>query len=155
VLVGGGLGRTPMLAQVVRDFLPQADLLPYVEAILGAYNVKGRRDNKYKARVKITVFENGLENFKAAVEERFERLKGQWSGVDQEILRGIEAQFAPPAFRNAPVDDFEAFRRRTGCSGPGRTRTSSRTGWTATPLSRSLSRSTGRRRGMPRRSRCA
>jgi sulfite reductase (NADPH) hemoprotein beta-component len=64
--------------------LPQADLLPYIEAILGAYNLKGRRDNKYKARVKITVFENGLESFKADVEERFARLRAQWSGVDQE-----------------------------------------------------------------------
>jgi sulfite reductase (NADPH) hemoprotein beta-component len=110
VLVGGGLGRTPMLAQVIRDWLPQADLLPYIEAILGAYNLKGRRDNKYKARVKITVFENGLESFKADVEERFARLRAQWSGVDQEVLREIERQFAPPAFRNAPTDAFDAAR---------------------------------------------
>jgi sulfite reductase (NADPH) hemoprotein beta-component len=113
-MVGGGLGRTPMLAQVIRDFLPQADLLPYIEAVLGAYNLRGRRDNKYKARIKITVFENGLDAFKAQVEERFARLRPQWSGVDQQILEGIEAQFAPPAFRNAPYDDFEAFRASNG-----------------------------------------
>ncbi|TNC73790.1 nitrite/sulfite reductase [Rubellimicrobium roseum] len=114
VLVGGGLGRTPMLAQVIRDFLPKADLLPYIEAILGAYNLKGRRDNKYKARIKITVFENGLDAFKADVEERFARLRSQWTGADQEILAEIEAQFAPPAFRNAPVDAYEAFRAGNG-----------------------------------------
>jgi sulfite reductase (NADPH) hemoprotein beta-component len=110
VLVGGGLGRTPMLGRVIRDFLPVADLLPYVEAILGAYNLRGRRDNKYKARIKITVFENGLDAFKAEVEERFERLRGQWSGADQEMLREIERQFAPPAWRNAPDGEFEALR---------------------------------------------
>ncbi|EYD75776.1 Sulfite reductase [NADPH] hemoprotein beta-component [Rubellimicrobium mesophilum DSM 19309] len=110
VYVGGGLGRTPMLAQVIRDFLPQADLLPYLEAILGAYNLKGRRDNKWKARIKITVFENGLDAFRADVEERFERLRSQWSGVDQDILAEIRPHFAPPAFRNAPVDSYEAFR---------------------------------------------
>jgi sulfite reductase (NADPH) hemoprotein beta-component len=111
VLVGGGLGRTPMLAQVIRPFLPRADLLPYVEAILGAYNLKGRRDNKHKARVKITVFENGLDSFKAEVEERFARLKPQFSGVDQAVLAEIEAAFAPPAFRDAPVDKYVDERR--------------------------------------------
>jgi sulfite reductase (NADPH) hemoprotein beta-component len=110
VLVGGGLGRTPMLAQVIRDFLPAGDLLPYIEAILGAYNLGGRRDNKYKARIKITVFENGLDAFRAQVEERFARLRGEWSGVDQAILAEIGRHFAPPAFRDAPTDGYEAFR---------------------------------------------
>lgn len=110
VLVGGGLGRTPMLGQVIRDFLPAEDLLPYVEAILGAYNLKGRRDNKYKARIKITVFENGLEAFRAEVEERFARLRSEWKGADRALLAEIERHFAPPAFREAPLDDYEAFR---------------------------------------------
>ncbi|AMY69008.1 nitrite/sulfite reductase [Frigidibacter mobilis] len=108
VLVGGGLGRTPMLGAVIRDFLPKADLLPYLEAIVSTYNVMGRRDNKYKARIKITVFENGIDTFKAAVEERFGETRAQFSGVDQQILKGIEAQFAPPAFRNAPTEAFDA-----------------------------------------------
>ncbi|RWR13022.1 nitrite/sulfite reductase [Paenirhodobacter populi] len=108
VLVGGGLGRTPMLGQVIRDFLPVADLLPYLEAVISTYNLMGRRDNKYKARIKITVFENGLDAFKAAVEEEFARIRPTFSGVDQEILRGIAAQFAPPAFKNDPVDSYEA-----------------------------------------------
>ena len=107
VLVGGGLGRTPMLGQVIRDFLPKADLLPYLEAIVSTWNLIGRRDNKYKARIKITVFENGLENFKAEVEEEFARIRPGFTGVDQEILKDIAAQFAPPAFKNAPVDFHE------------------------------------------------
>ncbi len=75
VIVGGGLGRTPMIGQTIRDFLPKADLLPYLEAILSVYNLIGRRDNKYKARIKITVFENGLDAFKAEVEDAFARLR--------------------------------------------------------------------------------
>ncbi|MBC7139160.1 MAG: nitrite/sulfite reductase [Defluviimonas sp.] len=108
VLVGGGLGRTPMLGVVIRDFLPKRDLLPYLEAIVSTYNVMGRRDNKYKARIKITVFENGIDMFKQAVEARFVETRREFSGVDQQILKGIEAQFAPPAFRDAPTDAFDA-----------------------------------------------
>ncbi|WP_163849441.1 nitrite/sulfite reductase [Pseudooceanicola aestuarii] len=108
VLVGGGLGRTPMIAKVIRDFLPKADLLPYLEAIVSVYNLLGRRDNKYKARIKITVHENGIDTVREKVEARFAQLRPLFSGVDQQMLDGIEAQFAPPAFRNAPVDLFEA-----------------------------------------------
>ena len=61
VYVGGGLGRTPMIGRMVRDFLPERDLLGYVEAILRVYNLEGRRDNKFKARIKILVHEKGLE----------------------------------------------------------------------------------------------
>ena len=75
VIVGGGLGRTPMIGHVIRPFLKKADLLPYLEAIVSVYNVMGRRDNKYKARIKITVFENGIEKFRDAVESRFEQVK--------------------------------------------------------------------------------
>jgi len=110
VIVGGGLGRTPMVGKVIREFLPVADLLPYCEAIVSVYNVLGRRDNKYKARIKITVFENGLEAFRDLVEAKFTELRPQFSGVDQEILGQIEAQFAPPAFRAAPTDGYEATR---------------------------------------------
>ena len=58
VIVGGGLGRTPMIGKVVRDFLPEADLLPYLEAVVSVWNLLGRRDNKYKSRIKITVHEH-------------------------------------------------------------------------------------------------
>ncbi|MFD1912334.1 nitrite/sulfite reductase [Halodurantibacterium flavum] len=109
VIVGGGLGRTPMIGKVVREFLPKADLLPYVEAILSVYNSFGRRDNKYKARIKITVHETGLDKIREMVEARFAEIRPQFSGVDQELLADIEAAFAPPQFRNAPVDAYEDF----------------------------------------------
>ncbi len=110
VLVGGGLGRTPMIGQVISPFVPQADLLPYVEAVLAVYNLLGRRDNKFKARIKITVFENGLDHFRAEVDREFLRTRAAFSGVDQDILAQIEQHFAPPAFRNAPIDGYEAHR---------------------------------------------
>jgi sulfite reductase (NADPH) hemoprotein beta-component len=108
VNVGGGLGRTPMIGQVIRDFLPKADLLPYCEAIVSVWNAIGRRDNKYKARIKITVHETGLEAFRDLVEARFAEIRPDFTGVDQDLLAGIEAEFAPPAFRNAPTDAFDA-----------------------------------------------
>ena len=111
VIVGGGLGRTPMIGHVIRPFLKKADLLPYLEAIVSVYNVMGRRDNKYKARIKITVFENGIEKFRDAVESRFEQVKREFTEVDQAVLAEIEQQFLPPAFRNAPDDAYEAARK--------------------------------------------
>ncbi len=75
VIVGGGLGRTPMIGKVIREFLPREDLLPYVEAIVSVYNLLGRRDNKYKARIKITVHENGLEKVRDLVEARFAEIR--------------------------------------------------------------------------------
>ena len=109
VMVGGGLGRTPMIAFTVRDFLPIADLLPYVEAVLSVYNVLGRRDNKYKARIKITVHETGREEISRMIEERFMETRPQFGGADQALLDDIRDAFAPPAFRNAPLDGYDAF----------------------------------------------
>jgi sulfite reductase (NADPH) hemoprotein beta-component len=111
VLVGGGLGRTPMIGVTVRDFLPEADLLPYVEAILSVYNTLGRRDNKYKARIKITLHETGAEEITRLIEARFAELRPQFGGADQALLAEIRAAFAPPAFRNAPTDAFDAFHK--------------------------------------------
>ena len=110
VIVGGGLGRTPMIGKVIRAFLPKADLLPYCEAIVSVYNLLGRRDNKYKARIKITVAENGLEKIRDLVDARFEELRLEFNGFDQELLAEIEAQFAPPEFRDGPVEAFDAYR---------------------------------------------
>jgi len=109
VIVGGGLGRTPMIGHTVRDFLPKADLLPYVEAVLSVYNTLGRRDNKYKARIKITVHETGKEEITRLIEDRFAELRPLFGGNDQKLLAEIEQAFAPPAFRNAPVDAYDAF----------------------------------------------
>jgi len=110
VIVGGGLGRTPMVGKVLRSFLPKADLLPYCEAIVSVYNLLGRRDNKYKARIKITVHENGLEKVKALVEDRFAAVRQTYTGHDQALLTEIEAAFAPPAFVSKSTDGYEAAR---------------------------------------------
>jgi sulfite reductase (NADPH) hemoprotein beta-component len=109
VIVGGGLGRTPMIGVTVRDFLPEADLLPYVEAVLSVYNTLGRRDNKYKARIKITVHETGKDAITEMIEARFAELRPLFGGNDQKLLAEIREAFAPPAFRNAPVDAYDAF----------------------------------------------
>ena len=109
VIVGGGLGRTPMIGHTVREFLPKADLLPYVEAILSVYNMLGRRDNKYKARIKITVHETGVEEMTRLIEERFAQIRPQFGGHDQALLAEIEAAFAPPVFRDAPTGAYDAF----------------------------------------------
>ncbi len=110
VIVGGGFGRTPMVGKVLRDFLPKADLLPYCEAIVSVYNLLGRRDNKYKARIKITVHENGLEKIQELVEERFAAIRDGFSGHDQALLKEIEGAFAPPTFVTKSTDGYEAAR---------------------------------------------
>jgi len=110
IFVGGGLGRTPMIGKVLGDFLAPEDLLPYVEATVSVWNLLGRRDNKYKSRIKITVHENGIASIRERVEARFAEIKPAFTGVDQEMLEGIKAQFALPAFRNAPTDAFDAYR---------------------------------------------
>ena len=110
VIVGGGLGRTPMVGKVIREFLPKEDLLPYVEAIVSVYNLLGRRDNKYKARIKITVAENGLDTYRDLVEKRFAEIRPAFAGGDQSLLASIEDQFAAPEFRTAPTDAFDTYR---------------------------------------------
>ena len=107
VIVGGGLGRTPMLGHVVRQFLPIPDLLPYVEAVLSVYNTLGRRDNKYKARIKITVHETGASEITRMIEERFVETRAQFGGADQALLDDIRAAFAPPAFRNGDTSAYD------------------------------------------------
>ncbi|SFG12722.1 sulfite reductase (NADPH) hemoprotein beta-component [Palleronia marisminoris] len=108
VLAGGGLGRTPMIGQVVREFIPEADLLPYCEAIVSVYNLLGRRDNKYKARLKITVHETGIEEIRRMVEERFAEIRPHFTGVDQQILGEIQSHFAPPAYKDSDLSAYQA-----------------------------------------------
>jgi sulfite reductase (NADPH) hemoprotein beta-component len=103
VIVGGGLGRTPMLGKTVRAFLPKADLLPYLEAILQVYNLSGRRDNKYKARIKILVHETGEDEIRARIEAAFAENKARLRPLDPALVAAIEAAFAPPAFE-PPID---------------------------------------------------
>ncbi|KIN60812.1 Sulfite reductase [Sulfitobacter noctilucae] len=99
VIIGGGLGRTPMIGKVLYDFVAQADLLPTIEAIVSVYNLLGRRDNKYKARIKITVHENGIEDIRSRVDARYALIRDEFTGVDQQMLSRIESDFAAPEFR--------------------------------------------------------
>lgn len=107
VIVGGGLGRTPMIGKVINDFLPEANLLPYLEAVVSVWNQIGRRDNKYKARIKITVHEHGIDEIRRLVEDRFVQTRATFSGVDQDMLRDIEDHFAAPAFKTASEASFK------------------------------------------------
>ncbi len=103
VTVGGGLGRTPMIGHLIRDFLPEEDLLSYVEAVLRVYNLFGRRDNKYKARIKILVHEAGADEIRRQVEEEWQRIRGGALRLPAEELRRIAAYFAPPVMAPRPA----------------------------------------------------
>ncbi|WP_170580266.1 nitrite/sulfite reductase [Ruegeria arenilitoris] len=108
VLVGGGLGRTPMIGKELSDFVAFDDLLAYLEATVSVWNQIGRRDNKYKARIKITVHEHGIDAIRAKVNERFLQVRPQFKGADMALLDQIKAHFAPPAFREGSVAAFES-----------------------------------------------
>ena len=97
VMVGGGLGRTPILAQQVREALPWRHLLSYVEAILRVFNRHGRRDNKYKARIKILVKALGVEAFAREVEEEWQHIKDGPAELTEAEYERVAAFFAPPA----------------------------------------------------------
>ena len=107
VIVGGGLGRTPMEGKVIRDHLPVADLLPYLEAILHVYNLHGRRDNKYKARIKIFVHEEGLDDIRAEVEAAFAWQKPRFAAPSDDLIAGIQAAFAVPRWSERPFTAYE------------------------------------------------
>ena len=106
VFVGGGLGRTPIIGQQLHSELAAEDLLPYLEAVLSVYNVAGRRDNKYKARIKITVSEMGIDVFREKVEAAFERLRPAFTGQDLSVLGEIHAHFESPSFLEKSQDVY-------------------------------------------------
>ena len=110
IIVGGGLGRTPMIGKTLAEFLPKADLLPFVEATVNVWNRLGRRDNKYKSRIKITVHEHGIDDIRARVLTRFEQIKPTFKGVDRDLFAQIQQNFGAPAYRNGPVDAHTAMR---------------------------------------------
>ena len=105
VLVGGGLGRTPIIGSVIREFLPWEHLLTYTEAVMRVYNQYGRRDNKYKARIKILVKALGVEEFTRQVEAEWLHLKDSPSTITQEEFKRASSYFAPPAYENLPTDE--------------------------------------------------
>ena len=105
VFVGGGLGRTPVIGQVIRPFLEQKHLLSYLEAILRIYNLFGRRDNKYKARIKILVREEGLEKFTQLVEAEWAVIKDDLE-LSQERIQTMQAHFTPPPYDTTAANDL-------------------------------------------------
>jgi len=100
VLVGGGLGRTPMIGAVINDFLPEHDLLTYLEAILRIYNRYGRRDNKYKARIKILVKAMGAEDFAEKVNAEWQHTRLGPGRLTDEELERIKSHFIAPAYQS-------------------------------------------------------
>lgn len=110
VYVGGGQGRTPLIAKKIRDFLPEEDLLTYITAIVRVYNLHGRRDNKYKARIKILVHETGVEELTRQVDAEFAEIQDSELKLPEGDIRAIETYFAPPALAARP-DGWEALAR--------------------------------------------
>jgi len=105
VYVGGGLGRTPMIGKLIRPFLPVHDMLTYLEAILRVYNQLGRRDNMYKARIKILVHETGEEKFRELVEEEWNHIKSNGLALRDQDIEGIKAHFKDPNYED--LSDFD------------------------------------------------
>src|SRR6202045_2339345 len=102
VMVGGGLGRPPFLAKTIKPFLPKRDVLSYVEAVLRVYNQYGRRDNIYKARIKILVHELGAEAFAREVEQEWLSIKDGALALDDAAVAAIAARFRYPAYERLP-----------------------------------------------------
>ncbi|MCG8559383.1 MAG: nitrite/sulfite reductase [Hyphomicrobiales bacterium] len=112
VLAGGGQGRTPMVAVTVRDWLAKDELLPYLEAIMRVYNLHGRRDNKYKARIKILVHELGADEFRRQVEAEYERIDAPALLPPETELARIAGYFAAPHYDALPNTDATLERLR-------------------------------------------
>ena len=107
VIVGGGMGRTPVIGKVIREFLPWRHLLTYLEAVLRVYNRYGRRDNIYKARIKILVKERTLAVYRDEVEAEWANLVDGPGTLSREVVDGIASRFTQPAYRRLPKQDSE------------------------------------------------
>ncbi len=105
VIVGGGMGRTPIIGHVIRDFLPWRHMLTYIEAILRVYNLHGRRDNIYKARIKILVKALGIDEFRRQVDAEWEASKESLSIITDEEMARVAAHFTDPAYESLPEVD--------------------------------------------------
>jgi sulfite reductase (NADPH) hemoprotein beta-component len=110
VMVGGGLGRTPFIGKIIKPFLPKRDLLTYVESVLRVYNQYGRRDNIYKARIKILVHELGAEKFAAEVENEWNAIKDGALALDPAVIADVAERFSYPAYERL-VDNPPALAR--------------------------------------------
>ncbi len=100
VLIGGGLGRTPFIGKTVKDFVSKDRLLSFIEAVMRVYNLQGRRDNKYKARIKILTHETGIEKLSEMIEREFERIEKAQGELELAELKRIEAYFQEPVYSN-------------------------------------------------------
>jgi sulfite reductase (NADPH) hemoprotein beta-component len=113
VIVGGGMGRTPVLGPVIREFLPWQHMNTYVEAILRVYNRYGRRDNLYKARIKILVKALGTEEFARQVEQEWSQTKDGPDTITEQELARVSDYFVPPAYETVGGDDEALVRHLT------------------------------------------
>ena len=111
VLVGGGLGRTPVIGKVIRDFLPRRDFLSYIQAIMRVYNLEGRRDNKYKARIKILVNALGIDEFRKRVEAEWQISQRHVPPLKQYEIDELSSHFAPPPY-HSDVDPASYERKK-------------------------------------------
>ncbi|ACR12426.1 sulfite reductase [Teredinibacter turnerae T7901] len=119
VRVGGGLGRTPVIGSVVREFLPEKDLLTYLEAILRVYNLLGRRDNKYKARIKILVKSLGVDAFAEKVESEWEQIRDSQTLLTDKELNRARSFFTEPAYETLDDNEISASLAETADSDRG------------------------------------
>jgi sulfite reductase (NADPH) hemoprotein beta-component len=112
VMVGGGLGRTPFLAKTIKPFLHTRDMLSYVEALLRTYNQFGRRDNIYKARIKILVHELGVDAFAKEVESEWQSIKDGALALDDAIVADIAGRFSYPTYEDLKDNPSELVAAR-------------------------------------------
>ena len=136
VMVGGGLGRTPFLAKTIKPFLHKRDVLSYVEAVLRTYNQFGRRDNIYKARIKILVHELGVDAFAKEVDAEWQSIKDGALALDAAVVGEIAGRFSYPDYErldDSPPANSQRRAAPTARSTPGSTIPSAITGCRATP----------------------
>jgi sulfite reductase (NADPH) hemoprotein beta-component len=105
IFVGGGMGRTPMIGKEITPWIEKRHLLAYTESMLRVYNGYGRRDNKYKARIKILVHEMGIDEYRERVEDDFARSKDGAMNLDDDEIARMQAFFAPPSYDAQPAND--------------------------------------------------
>ncbi len=120
VFVGGGLGRTPVIGKLLHEFLPKHHLLSYLEAILRVYNLNGRRDNKYKARIKILVNSMGIQAFGQAVNDRFQEIRDGDLTLTPDRIEQIKARFPSPLMNVAFHPRIHPVTAGAGSTAPDR-----------------------------------